>query len=185
MACSVGPLRRSAPFGARSDPSISSVPALIRRLAPPPLLICAEPTTTPDSNQQVDQSGHDTPLKQGQSLVSGICGSVYVGAPACAMCAAGLESTSPGGAGSPAATHCSLRVCTTSMPSIACQSGSAPGLSSTLPPRLLSRDRPLAVASEGDEAKAPPTTTLTRADNRLTELGLTSTTIRRLRPYWQ
>ena len=54
-----------------------------------------------------------------------------------------------------------------------------------LPPRLLLRDRPLAVASEGDEAKAPPTTTLTRADNRLTELGLTSTTIRRLRPYWQ
>ena len=91
--------RRSAPFGARSDPSVGSVPALLRRLAPPPLLLCAEPTTTPDSNQQVDQSGHDTPLKQGQSLVSGICGSVYVGAPACAMCAAGLESTPPGGGG--------------------------------------------------------------------------------------
>ena len=74
---------------------------------------------------------------------------------------------------------------TASMRSTACRSGSAPGLSSTLPPRLLLRDWPLAVASEGDEAKAPPTTTLTRADNRLTELGLTSTTIRRLRPYWQ
>ena len=52
----------------------------------------AEPTTTPDSNQQVVQSGHDTPLKQGQSLVIGICGSVYVWVPACAMmCSCGVH----------------------------------------------------------------------------------------------
>ena len=52
----------------------------------------AEPTTTPDSKQQVIQSGHDTPLKQGQSLVIGICGSVYVWVPACAMmCSCGVH----------------------------------------------------------------------------------------------
>ena len=54
----------------------------------------------------------------------------------------------------------------------------------SLLPWLLLGDWPLAVVGEGDSETVRSTTTLTEADNRLTELGLTSTTIRRLLPYW-
>ena len=107
-----------------------------------------------------------------------ICGSVCVWVPIRALCFAAWRVYTGGGQHSN--THPSSMGCTVQ--------SAAPNRTGTflvLPPRLLSRDWPFAVASEGDEAKAPPTTTLTQADNRLTELGLTSTTIRRLRPYWQ
>ena len=86
LACSTCQLHRSTSFGARPAPSVSSAPALSTCFAPPPLLVCAAPRTTLDSNQQVDQSGHDTPSTQGQSLMIGICGSMYVWVPSYALC---------------------------------------------------------------------------------------------------